>query len=55
MLPSSSFFSPAEVIIEAKVGGSHDGSRNMDIESVYEIEKCTEWIYELGFKRVSQR
>lgn len=53
MLSSSSFFSPAETAIETKASCSHEKLSDSDLDTVYEIQRCVDWVSESGFQRVA--
>ena len=53
MLSSSSFFSPAENIIETKASCSHEKLPDSELDTTYEIQRCVDWITGSSFQRVN--
>ena len=55
MLSTSSFFSPDETAIRTKVNCNQHDQKLGDnhIDTVYEIERCIDWITDSNFKQVN--
>ena len=51
----ASAFCSNDDVIERKIECSPNVSQTIDFENSYEIKKCTEWIKENGFQRVSTK
>ena len=56
MLSASSFYTPDETVIRSKVNSSQQEQKlpNSQLDTVYEIQRCVDWIKEFGYKQVSR-
>ena len=56
MLSASTFYTPDEAVIRSKVSSSQQEQKLPDsqLDTVYEIQRCVDWIKEFGYKQVSR-